>query len=209
MRPTRQRKRGDRMSIQLPSADAALVVVDVQRDFCPGGRLAVPRGDQVVPVINRWVDAFVQAGRPVAYTQDWHPDDHVSFDRRGGPWPPHCVQGTAGADFHPHLKVSGTVFRKAFDPDRDAYSGFEAVRVDSRGNLSGDRLPDWLVREGARHLLVVGLATDYCVRATALDALHAGFDVSIDPAACRAVNVHPDDERQALAELRAGGAHLL
>lgn len=188
--------------------DAALIVVDLQNDFCPGGALAVPDGDAVVPRINRWVEAFSAAGRPVAYTQDWHPPGHVSFRERGGPWPPHCVQGTPGAAFHPDLLVRGTLFRKAFEPDRDAYSGFEGVRVEPDGSLSDEGLADWLRRLGVRRLVVVGLATDYCVRATALDGLRAGFAVEVDPAACRAVDVSPGDGDRALAELRQAGATL-
>jgi len=186
--------------------DAALIVVDLQNDFCPGGALAVPDGDAIVPRVNQWVETFAQKGRPIAYTQDWHPPGHISFRERGGPWPPHCVQGTPGAQLHPALLVRGTLFRKAFDPDRDAYSGFESVRVEPDGRLSNEGLAAWLRRMGVRRLLVVGLATDYCVRATALDGLKAGFAVTVDPAACRAVDVEPGDGERALAELSRAGA---
>ncbi|MCL8206639.1 MAG: nicotinamidase [Actinomycetia bacterium] len=188
--------------------DAALIVVDLQNDFCPGGSLAVPDGDAVIPRVNRWVEAFSAQGRPIAYTQDWHPADHVSFRQRGGPWPPHCVQGTSGAALHPALLVRGTLFRKAFEPDRDAYSGFEGVRTDPDGRLTDETLARWLHRLGVRRLLVVGLATDYCVRATALDGLRGGFAVEVDPAACRPVDVTPGDGERALAELRRAGAVL-
>lgn len=190
-------------------ASAALVVVDVQRDFCPGGALAVPQGDEVVPVLNRWVEAFAQRGRPVVYTQDWHPENHVSFRQRGGPWPPHCVQGTEGAAFHPQLVLRGTVFRKGFDPDQEAYSGFDgALAEGDRGVRAGTSLADWLRQHGVRQLYVGGLATDYCVRATVLDGLNEGFQVTVLVPAVRAVDVRPGDGRRALAEMQARGAIL-
>jgi nicotinamidase/pyrazinamidase len=191
------------MAEREPVADA-LIVVDVQRDFCPGGSLAVQDGDAVVPVLNQWVEAFSARRLPIAYTRDWHPPGHVSFAERGGPWPPHCVQNTDGARFHPDLTVQGAVFNKGYAVDRDAYSGFEGIHVDT-----GQSLAEWLRLQGARRLLVGGLATDYCVRATVLDALKEGFEVWVDPSACRAVNVQPDDGRRALAEMEAHGARLL
>jgi len=186
-----------------PVADA-LIVVDVQRDFCPGGSLAVQDGDAVVPELNAWVAAFSAKHLPIAYTRDWHPPGHVSFAAQGGPWPPHCVQETEGARFHPALTVEGAVFNKGYAVDRDAYSGFEGVHVET-----GERLAAWLRRQGVRRLLVGGLATDYCVRATVLDGLREGFEVLVDPSACRAVNVAPEDGRRALAEMEAHGARLL
>lgn len=191
-------------AIPLVDDAAALIVVDVQRDFCPGGALAVPDGDAVVPVIDGWIDRFQRRGLPIVYTRDWHPPAHVSFRERGGPWPPHCVQDTPGAAFHPDLRVVGAVFHKGFDPDRDAYSGFEGVRVNG-----GEALAPWLRQQGVRHVVIAGLATDYCVRATALDALREGFGVTVDPAGCRAVNVRPHDGADALAELQSAGARLL
>lgn len=189
---------------------SALVIVDVQRDFCPGGSLAVPKGDEVIPVINQWVKHYIQLSLPVVYTRDWHPADHISFQARGGPWPPHCVQGTEGAEFHPDLTVDGQWFHKGFDPDRDAYSGFEGVRVDAPDDrLTGQGLASWLESHGVKALVVMGLATDYCVHATALDGLRAGFRVFIDPAACRAVDVQPGDGSRSLRELASAGVHFL
>ncbi|PZN06327.1 MAG: nicotinamidase [Bacillota bacterium] len=189
--------------------EGALVVVDVQNDFCPGGALAVPQGDRVVPVLNRWIDAFRRAGRVVVYTQDWHPQDHVSFRQRGGPWPPHCIQGTRGAAFHPDLLVQGTVFRKGFDADREAYSGFDGALARGETGVEPEvDLAGWLRQQGVRRLYVGGLATDYCVRATVLDGLREGFQVTVLVPAVRAVDVSPGDGRRALEEMQARGAVL-
>lgn len=190
--------------------EAALVVVDVQNDFCPGGALGVPRGDEVVAVLNEWVDSFAAARRPVVYTQDWHPEGHVSFREHGGPWPVHCVQGTQGAAFHPGLVVRGTVFRKGFDRDREAYSGFDGALARGERDVDpGTGLADWLRERGVRRLYVGGLATDYCVRATVLDGLAAGFEVSVLVPAVRAVDVEPGDGERALREMRDKGARLV
>ncbi|MBE3574477.1 MAG: nicotinamidase [Firmicutes bacterium] len=184
----------------------ALIVVDVQNDFCPGGALAVPDGDQVVAPLNRWIEAVLRGGGKVCYTHDWHPADHCSFRQNGGPWPPHCVQGTFGAAFHPALRVHGPVFRKGFLPDREAYSGFE-------GHLDGDpgkpALGSWLKNQGVERVFVGGLATDYCVQATVLDACKEGFTVLVLTDAVRAVNVQPTDGTAALAAMQAAGARLV
>lgn len=172
----------------------ALVLVDVQNDFLPGGALAVPDGDAVVPVLNRWIEAACAAGVPIFATRDWHPPNHVSFAARGGPWPPHCVQHTEGAAFHPALALpeDATVVSKADAPDREAYSGFD-----------GTDLAERLRSAGARRLFVGGLATDYCVRATALDARRAGFEVHLVPEGHRGID--PDSTRRALEEMAAEG----
>lgn len=187
----------------------ALIVVDVQNDFCPGGALAVADGAAVVPVLNLWSRWFAAAGLPVVYTQDWHPADHISFAHRGGPWPPHCVQLTPGADFHPDLVVQGVVFRKGFDPDREAYSGFH-------GHLSSDRplaasagLAEWLKAQGVGRVFVGGLATDYCVRATVLDARGEGLAAFVIADGSRAVEVAAGDGAKALADMQAAGARVL
>lgn len=196
----------------VPEADAALIVVDVQNDFCPGGALAVADGDAVVPVLNRWIDAFRRAGRPVVYTQDWHPADHLSFKEQGGIWPVHCVQGSPGAEFHPQLKVDGYVFRKAFRPDKEGYSGFEgrlAQPEDGQGAPTGPDLASWLKARGVRKVYVGGLATDYCVRATVLDALANGFEAALIRDGARAVNVQSGDEEKAVAEMQAAGAEIV
>ncbi|REJ37606.1 MAG: bifunctional nicotinamidase/pyrazinamidase [Bacillota bacterium] len=191
--------------IRLQPGDA-LIIVDVQNDFCPGGALAVPQGDQVVPVLNRWIEEFHRRGLPVVYTQDWHPQGHCSFRDQGGPWPVHCVQDTPGAAFHPDLLVKGEIFRKAYLPEPDAYSGMEARRVQD-GRLQEDQpLPRWLREQGVRRVLVGGLATDYCVRATVLDALREGFQVVVLRDGVRAVDVQPGDGERALREMAEAGA---
>ncbi|MFP5263361.1 MAG: bifunctional nicotinamidase/pyrazinamidase [Blastocatellia bacterium] len=180
--------------------DSALVLVDIQNDFCPGGALAVAEGDQVVEVVNRLMPLF-----PLTVsTQDWHPANHISFKERGGPWPPHCVQGTRGAELHPALDTGGLAyyFRKASSPDRDAYSEFEGV--DDRGRT----LDETLKGRGVKRIFVAGLATDYCVLATVLDGLSNGYEVYAITDAMRAVNVDPDDGRKALEEMARKGAHL-
>lgn len=195
---------------------ACLVVVDVQNDFCPGGALAVPGGDQVVPVLNRWAREFAGAGLPVAYTLDWHPSAHRSFLAHGGTWPAHCIQYTPGAAFHPGLDTLGldergcssqdtAVFKKGFLPGREAYSGFD-------GRLDGDpdrpSLGEWLASKGVTGIYVGGLATDYCVRATALDGLKRGFRVTVMKDGVRAVDVRPGDGQRALEEMVRSGAEI-
>lgn len=184
----------------------AIVVVDVQNDFCPGGALAVPRGDEVVPAINALVEQFASSGDPAVYTQDWHPADHCSFKHQGGQWPPHCVQGTRGAEFHPGLKVVGSVFKKGFVPDREAYSGFDAREGGVRG---GETLHEWLQRSGVSAIFVTGLATDYCVLATVLDGLKLGYRVTVVSRAVRAVNVKPGDGEAAIRKMTEAGAAVI
>jgi nicotinamidase/pyrazinamidase len=173
--------------------DDALLVVDVQNDFCPGGALAVPDGDAVVDVVNHLTPLF----SIVVATQDFHPPDHSSFTEQGGPWPVHCVQGTKGADFHPDLDTSrfDEVIQKGTDAATDGYSGF-----------AGTDLADRLWARGARRVFVCGLATDYCVRATALEAIANGFEVFVVTDAMRAVNLNPLDGARALDEMAAAGA---
>src|SRR2546427_6634653 len=147
-----------------PGPPRALLIVDPQVDFCPGGALAVPRGDAIFPAVNE-----VATRVPlVVASRDWHPADHCSFEVRGGPWPPHCRAGTPGAEFHPALERDRLVevFSKGTNPDQEAYSAFD-----------GTGLAEWLRSRGVRRLLVGGLATDYCVRASVLDARGAGFEV--------------------------------
>ena len=175
----------------------ALVIVDFQNDFTPGGALAVRDGDAIAGRVNQL------AGSPdfdlVVATRDWHPPDHGSFAAAGGPWPPHCVQGTPGAELHPALDraLVDVVVDTGQDPNAEGYSGFE-----------GTRLEELLRERQIDELTVVGLATDYCVRHTALDALRAGFHVTVDPSAVRAVDVEPGDGERALDELRAAGARV-
>jgi len=187
------------MKSQLESS--ALILVDIQNDFCPGGALAVNEGDEIVPIVNRLIPEFPL----VISTQDWHPANHISFKERGGPWPPHCVQGTHGAELHRDLET-GTVehyFRKASSPDKDDYSEFEGK------DNQGRSLDEVLKSHGVRKLYVVGLATDYCVLETVLDGIKYGYEVCAVTDAMRAVNVNPDDEEKALQKMASSGAHLV
>ncbi|MGH7268134.1 MAG: bifunctional nicotinamidase/pyrazinamidase [Candidatus Rokuibacteriota bacterium] len=186
-----------------PTRDA-LVLVDVQNDFCPGGALAVPEGDRVVPVLNRYIARFQAAGAPVFASRDWHPAQTRHFKAWGGVWPPHCVQGTAGAAFHAGLAVpaDATVVSKGMDPESDAYSCFQAE------DPAGMPFAAALGERGVQRLCVGGLATDYCVKATVLDALREGFEVLVLRDAVRAVDVEPGDGDRALAEMREAGARF-
>jgi len=183
---------------------SALLIVDVQNDFCPGGALAVPEGDRVVPVLNRAAEAAAAEGWPVYASRDWHPPETRHFKDFGGPWPRHCVRDTPGAAFHPALRLPpGTiVVTKGEDPGADGYSAFEG-RTPEGGGLLED-----LQRRGVRHLYVGGLATDYCVKRSVLDARQHGFDVTVLTDAIAAVNVQPGDEERALEEMRQAGARL-
>lgn len=174
----------------------ALVVVDVQHDFLPGGALGVPGGDRVVGPINALLDRAREAGATIVASRDRHPEGHASFADRGGPWPPHCVLGTTGAELHPDLDLSGVdVLDKGTEVDRDAYSAFD-----------GTGLLERLRERGVRRVVVCGLATDYCVRATVLDALAGGLPTVVVTDAVAAVDVTPGDGERALEELRAAGA---
>lgn len=179
--------------------DDALIVVDVQIDFLPGGALAVPDGDAVIEPLNRCIDLFVRSGRPVMFTRDWHPANHCSFQAQGGPWPPHCVVGTRGARFAPALRVidSARIISKATQPEQEAYSGFQTTDMARVLHASG-----------ARRVFIGGLATDYCVLATALDARASGLEVEVLTDAVRAVNLRPGDGDQALRRMCASGVGL-
>ncbi|NMC20892.1 MAG: bifunctional nicotinamidase/pyrazinamidase [Thermogutta sp.] len=196
----------------------ALIVVDVQNDFCPGGALAVPQGDEIVPVVNRLAERFPI----VVATQDWHPADHVSFAANhpgkqpgdvivweDGPqilWPVHCVQDSAGAAFHPQLNAGrfARVFRKGTDPRIDSYSGFFDNR---RRHATG--LHEFLRQSGVNQVYVCGLATDYCVKWTVLDALALGYRTAVIRDACRGVGLQPGDVEKAFREMAAAGAELV
>jgi len=185
--------------MQVSETDA-LIVVDVQNDFCAGGALAVRDGDAVVPVINRIAARFSR----IFYTRDWHPANHCSFSDApefvDKSWPPHCVQDTPGAEFHPELYMpdDAVVISAAADPDREAYSGFE-----------GTDLAVQLRDAGIRRVFVCGLATDYCVRATALDALAEGFEVVLVEDACRGVDIPAGNAAAAIEEMRQAGAAVV
>ena len=182
------------------SSQDALIIVDPQVDFFPGGALAVPDGDAILPPVNRAIEAFAERGLLVVVTRDWHPVDHCSFATQRGPWPPHCVRGTSGAELHPDLALPPmfTMIHKASGPDRESYSDFD-----------GTGLGDFLRARGVRRIFVGGLALDYCVRATCLDGVDAGFQVVLLTDATRAVNVHGDDGDRALAELVGVGVRPL
>ena len=181
-------------------ADAALILVDVQNDFCPGGALAVPEGDKVVPTLNREAERFGKAGRPVIASRDWHPPETTHFKT----WPPHCVQDQPGAQFHPELRLpSGTVVvSKGTGATEDAYSAFQGR------DEAGRPLVDILRQRGVRRLVVGGLATDYCVRATVLDALRQGFQVTVLENGVRGVDMQPGDSARALSDMREAGARF-
>jgi nicotinamidase-related amidase len=172
----------------------ALIVVDFQNDFTPGGALAVKEGDRIADRVNE-LAADPRFDLVVA-TRDWHPADHGSFAERGGPWPVHCVQGTEGAELHPALDRSrvDVILDKGTDPGTEGYSGFE-----------GTRLADLLRERSIDSVTVVGLATDYCVKRTALDALRQGLEVTVDSAGVRGVEVQAGDSERALEEVRAAG----
>ena len=178
----------------------ALLLVDVQNDFCPGGALAVPEGDRVIPVLNRAIERFRAVGRPVYASRDWHPRDTKHFRESGGPWPPHCVADSPGARFHPDLRLppDAIVISKGQDRNDDGYSAFEGTTDQGR------TLVDDLRARGVSELYVGGLATDYCVRATVLDARRAGIPVTVltDGVA----GIGRDDAARALDEMRAAGA---
>lgn len=186
-------------TIELQDGDA-LVIVDVQNDFLPGGALAVKDGDQVVPVLNTYIDIFLTKGLPIIATRDWHPVNHCSFKDQGGPWPPHCIANSHGARFAAELRLppDTTVISKAAAPDKDAYSGFE-----------GTELEAVLRSLGARRVFIGGLATDYCVLNTVKDALENRYQVYVMIDSIRAVNVQSDDGRKAEQEMIARGAIMI
>ena len=178
----------------------ALIIVDVQNDFCPGGSLAVSRGDEVVAPLNRLAREFLDGNEPVFKTRDWHPEKTKHFAAYGGTWPVHCVQGTQGAEFHPALldDPRETIISKGVDESADGYSGFD-----------GTNLARLLREEGVEEVWVGGLATDYCVKHTVLDALKSGFRVRALADAMRPVNINPRDGRQAIEEMRSAGAEII
>ena len=181
-------------------AGDALIIVDVQNDFLPGGALAVPHGDLVVPVLNGYIAWFVEHKLPVFATRDWHPANHCSFRTQGGPWPRHCVMYTYGANAPPQLKLpaDAMVIEKPCCANRETYSPFEGTDFEQR-----------LRAANVRRLFVGGLATDYCVLHTILDARQRGFEVVLLQDAVRAVNVRPEDGRKAEDDMRRAGAVTL
>ena len=178
----------------------ALIVVDVQNDFCPGGSLAVAHGDEVIAPLNQLIKEFLERGEPVYKTRDWHPAQTNHFAAYGGVWPFHCVQNTPGAEFHPDLLDDPriTVVSKGIDDAADGYSGFD-----------GTNLGELLRNAGVSEIWVGGLATDYCVKETVVDGVRAGFKVTALADAMRAVNVNPGDGAKALEDMRNVGADIV
>ena len=186
----------------------AIVVVDLQNDFADaGGSLSVSGGDAVVPVVNAEIEAARTAGALVARTQDWHPPSTPHFQKDGGIWPVHCVRDTWGAELHPGLVADGPIVRKGANGE-DGYSGFTM-----RDPVSGETIPtelEALLREqGVERVVVCGLATDYCVKATALDAVELGFETSLLADAVRAVDLQPGDGERAIEEMAAAGVSVV
>lgn len=184
---------------------SALLVVDMQIDFMPGGALSVPEGDAIIPRVNAYIAQFRMSGAPVYATRDWHPPVTKHFQAQGGLWPPHCVQGTPGAEFHPRLRLPEDVIilSKGMDPEEDAYSAYQAR------NLQEDRaLDEYLEAHGIQHLYIAGLALDYCVKWTSLDAVRDGLGVTVLIDATRAVNLAPHDAEETIETLVRAGVHF-
>jgi len=182
----------------MPTDSDALMIVDVQRDFLPGGALAVPDGDQVISVLAAMSESFSAAGLPVVASRDWHPPDHCSFQEQGGPWPPHCIAGTPGAELDRGLRLppGALIVDKAITSDKDAYSAFE-----------GTELNQWLQRKDVKRLFVGGLATEYCVLNTAADAIKNGYEVVLLTDAIRAID--QADGQRAIESLAASNATVI
>lgn len=177
----------------------ALIVVDVQNDFCPGGTLAVAHGDEVIEPLNKLIDEFLERGAPVYKSRDWHPATTKHFEAYGGTWPIHCVQNTRGAEFHPALRDDPriTVISKGLG-DTDCYSAFDETDLAAQ-----------LHKQNIDEVVVGGLATDYCVKNTVLDAMKNGFKVKAVENAMRAVDLQPGDGERAIDEMRAAGAEIV
>lgn len=175
----------------------ALLLVDIQNDFCEGGSLAVPDASKIMPVVNSLIAEASEAGQMIIASRDWHTVDHASFEERGGPWPPHCIQDTDGAAFHPGMQLPDEAVRvsKGTGFDTDAYSAFDGTQLDT-----------FLDRHGIRQLSIVGLALDVCVRATVLDALKCGFDTELIADGTRAVD--QEGAAKVFEELRSAGATI-
>lgn len=175
----------------------ALIIVDVQRDFCKDGALPVPKGQEVVPILNKYIRLFKTFRASIFVTRDWHPNNHISFKNFGGVWSPHCIKDSEGAMFHPDLKLTEEIkiISKATKPSEEAYSGF-----------SGTDLQNELMRKDVKRVFIGGLATDYCVKNTVLDALKIGFETFLLVDAIRGVNIKSTDSKKAIKEMIQKGA---
>lgn len=184
---------------------AALIVVDVQNDFCPGGALAVAEGDRVVAPLNRYIERFADAGLPIFATRDWHPEKTIHFKAYGGLWPAHCIQGSKGAEFRADLALpeDAVIVSAGTASDEEGYSGFDGV------DSSGVGLLELLRRPNVTRIYVGGLATDYCVKQTVLDGLKRGFSVTLLKDAVRGVELTPGDSQRAIQEMLQAGADAM
>jgi len=180
----------------------ALVIIDVQNDFCPGGALPVTDGDRVVPALNRYIEKFTQEKLPIFATRDWHPEKTIHFKAYGGLWPPHCIQGSKGAEFRADLALpeEAVIVSAGMAPDEEGYSGFDGV------DSSGMGLAERLRQSNVTRIYVGGLATDYCVKQTVLDGLKHGFGVTLLADAVRGVELAPGDSQRAIEEMLRAGA---
>ncbi|REF28094.1 nicotinamidase/pyrazinamidase [Xenorhabdus cabanillasii] len=198
----------------------ALLLIDLQNDFCTGGTLAVKESEEVIEIANKAIELCQQHNISVIATQDWHPSNHMSFAINSGQpvgelgelngipqiwWPVHCVQGQSGADFHPALNQSAIqeIFRKGENSQIDSYSAFF-----DNDRKNATRLHSWLSEQHINRLLILGIATDYCVKFTVLDALEHGYETYLVVEGCRGVNIQADDSQQAIEEMAAKGAKL-
>ncbi|MCS7164890.1 MAG: bifunctional nicotinamidase/pyrazinamidase [Candidatus Calescibacterium sp.] len=181
-------------------SNSALIVVDMQNDFLPGGSLAIPNADTIIPVINEYIRFFETQGLPVVYTRDWHPEDHLSFKENGGQWPRHCVQNTPGSEFHHNLYFPKNyiIISKAYEPQLEAYSGFQSTDLDQK-------LKDMNIE----NLFVCGVATDYCVFHTVMDAIRLGYKVYLLVDAIRGVDLNPNDSEEAIKKMINAGVELI
>ena len=185
------------MKLKINDFDA-LIVVDMQKDFMPDGALPVPEGDKIIPILNQYIQLFADKGNPVYFTRDWHPPDHISFRGHGGIWPPHCVQDTEGAKFHPDLKIpldNKFIISKGTSRDFDAYSGFQGTILDQL-----------LKERGIKRLFVGGVATDYCVKNTVLGGLNLGYQVFVLEDAIKGVEANKGDIQKAINQMLEKGA---
>jgi nicotinamidase/pyrazinamidase len=185
----------------------ALLVVDIQNDFAdPGGSLSVGGAERILPDVNTQVELAAASGGPIIFTQDWHPESTPHFAKDGGIWPVHCVAGTWGAEFHPDLIVRGPIVRKGSNGE-DGYSGF-TMRDATTGEERPTELEELLRDRGVTRVVVCGLATDYCVKATALDARRLDFETEVLTGAVAAVELQPGDGERALKEMAAAGVRV-